>query len=431
MKPDRGIPLISGLSLGQGIIDLLRSCDCVVRAELTGAVRRMDPVAHEVALVASVKAEDKLASVVHFLRDRGFAMRPVPDHLKIPQALKASMTRLIRAVPAPTSGRDHTVAVYLTFDFLFPAVWVYTTGDALHNEALYRLKMHHASTGNEAFHAVDEAQVYSAAGLPYILPEMREGYSMAQDPRKLMTAQLIRGDLHTHSVSSDGALTITETVLACLDLGYEYCAITDHSQSLHIAGGLSPDRLLSQRDEIAEVRKRFPEFMVLHGAEVDILDDGQLDYSKDILDGLDIVLASIHSNMRQHESQLTQRLLSAIHCPYVHIIGHPTGRWLGKRPSYPVDMLQIIEAAAREDVALELNASPHRLDLDPKWLRIAAEAGCLFAINSDAHKKDDLNRIADFGVTMAHKGWLMPDQVINTWPTLRLKSWLAAKKHRP
>ncbi len=229
----------------------------------------------------------------------------------------------------------------------------------------------------------------------------------------LTTLEAIRGDLHVHSTWSDGRSTVHEIALAAKEQGYEYIAITDHSQALKIAGGLTRDDLLRQREEIARVKEAVPGVQILAGVEVDILADGSLDLDDEILAELDLVVASIHSGLRQDREKLTQRLVRAIAHPHVDIIGHPTGRLLGERGAADVDIDRVIEAAAEHQTALEINASPQRLDLKDALARRAAEAGVLLAVNTDAHETGQL-AFMELGVGVARRAWCTPAQILDT-----------------
>ena len=272
--------------------------------------------------------------------------------------------------------------------------------------------------GSEFVPTPDEEHLYGALGLPFIAPELREGAdevataARGELPRLLEPADL-RGFLHCHTRYSDGSNTVEELALACRAAGYQYVGITDHSQAAAYAGGLKPDDLLRQADEIDELNGRLEGIRVLKGVEADILADGRVDFEEQVLARLDFVIASIHSRFNMTPPEMTARMLTAMDNPYLTIIGHPTGRLLLSRDPYALDLDAVFEKAAATGVALEINADPHRLDLDWRVLRRARACGAMISIGSDAHSISGIGN-AEFGVAMARKGWLGPDDVLNT-----------------
>jgi DNA polymerase (family 10) len=298
-------------------------------------------------------------------------------------------------------------------------------GFALNGAALWR--------GSEFVPTPDEETFYRALGLSFIPPELREGTgeiaaaSQEQLPR-LLEAGDLRGFLHCHTRYSDGSATVEELARACQSSGYEYLGVTDHSQAAAYAGGLRPDDLARQADEIDEVNSRFSGFRVLKGIEADILQDGRVDYEERVLERLDFVIASIHSRFNLGQKEMTQRMLAAMDNPYLTIIGHPTGRLLLSRDPYPIDLDAVIEKAASSGVALEINADPHRLDLDWRVLRRARQSGATISIGADAHNVAGLGYV-EFGVGMARKGWLGSEDILNTKPVSEFVEF--AQKRRP
>lgn len=279
-----------------------------------------------------------------------------------------------------------------------------------------------------------EDDVYRFLGMEPIPPELREGageIEAALEGRlpRLLAVSDIRGDLHMHTRWSDGGHSVEEMAAAARDLGYRYIAVCDHTKALGIAGGLSPERLGQQMEEIRRLRGKLSGMTVLAGSEVDILADGSLDIPDDILSELDIVVASIHSGFKQDEDQITARIISAMENPHVDIIAHPTGRLLGRRPGYAVNLDRVIEAAARTGTALEINSYPDRLDLSGENARKAARAGVKIAINTDSHAKEQLSYMR-YGVATARRGWLTPADVINAWDLESLVEWLSSHKRQ-
>ncbi|NYT04955.1 MAG: DNA polymerase/3'-5' exonuclease PolX [Methanomicrobiales archaeon] len=265
----------------------------------------------------------------------------------------------------------------------------------------------------------DEASVFSFLGMDYIPPELREDQGEIEHARRHTLPELvretdIRGDLHMHSSWSDGALSIAELARLGEERGYEYIACTDHSASLGVAHGLDAARLAKQHHEI-EMSNRSHSCRILAGIEVDILGDGSLGLSGPVLADCDLVIASVHSGFKQDRDVMTRRILSAMENEHVDIIGHPTGRLLGKREAYLVDMERIISAAADTGTALEINASPYRLDLDDIYVREAHDHGVMLSIGTDAHTREEAAAIR-FGVGIARRGWCGKQDILNTRP---------------
>jgi DNA polymerase (family 10) len=305
------------------------------------------------------------------------------------------------------------------------AVLVQATGSERHVAELAR----HASTrgysltgaalwrGSEFVPTPSEEHLYGALGLPFIAPELREGQGevaaalKGELPRLLEPGDL-RGFLHCHTNYSDGSNSVEELALACRASGYRYVGITDHSQAAAYAGGLRPDDLRRQADEIDEVNGRLEGIRVLKGVEADILADGRVDFEEEVLARLDFVIASIHSRFNMTPAEMTDRMLAAMESPYLTIIGHPTGRLLLSRDPYGLDLDAVTEKAAARGVALEINADPHRLDLDWRVLRRVRAGGVMISIGADAHNISSIG-YAEFGVGIARKGWLGPDDILN------------------
>ena len=266
----------------------------------------------------------------------------------------------------------------------------------------------------------DESAFYAALGLELVPPELREGggeVAVASHhalPRLLERGDL-RGFLHCHTRYSDGSSTVEELALACRSAGYEYVGITDHSQAAAYAGGLKPDDLRRQWDEIDELNARLDGIRVLKSIEADILQDGRIDFDESILAGLDFVIASVHSRFNMGEREMTARMLAAMDNPYLTIIGHPTGRLLLSRDPYGLDLDAVIEKASATGVALEINADPHRLDLDWRVLRRARDRGAAISIGADAHSAAGIAN-AEYGVAVARKGWIGPGDILNALP---------------
>lgn len=261
-----------------------------------------------------------------------------------------------------------------------------------------------------------EEEFFKHFDLPFIPPEIREDGKEVEDfstHEELIDLSDIKGDLHMHSTWSDGAHSIEEMVEACRAKGYKYMAITDHSQYLKVANGLTRERLLQQKEDIKKLNEKYDDILILSGVEMDILPDGTLDYEDDLLAEMDFVIASIHSAFSQPREKIMERLTTALRNANVDLIAHPTGRKIGRRDGYDVDIDMLIELAKETNTALELNANPNRLDLKAEYLQKAQDAGVKLFINTDAHKKETLAHMA-VGVSTAKKGWIKKSSVINT-----------------
>ncbi len=286
----------------------------------------------------------------------------------------------------------------------------------------------------------DEADIYKEAGLPYVIPEMREGLAEwdwvgANQAEDLVTWDSLKGILHNHSTYSDGRNTLEQMADYCRELGFEYLGIADHSQSAAYANGLTPDRIVLQWQEIDRLNARYAAeggekpFRIFKGIESDILGDGSLDYPDEVLAGFDFVVASIHSNLTMSQEKAMDRLLKAIANPYTTILGHPTGRLLLSRAGYPVDHKVIIDACAEHGVVIEINASPWRLDLDWRWIQYCEEKGVMLSINPDAHETAGYLDM-HYGVKIARKGGLTGKSTFNALSAEEMERWFAEKRER-
>jgi len=275
----------------------------------------------------------------------------------------------------------------------------------------------------------DEKKVYKKLGLAWVPPELREdrGELALDNTPKLLGLDDIKAELHAHTTASDGRLELDELVQAAIDRGFHTIAVTDHSKSSAQAGGLNEERLKEQAEAIAEAQGRFTGITILRGSEVDILADGSLDFDGDTLATLDVVVASPHVALDQDPKKATARLLRAIENPFVHILGHPTGRIIGRRPGLQPAMDEIIVAAKEHDVALEINAHWLRLDLRDTHVRAAVDAGVKIAIDCDVHALPDFDNLR-YGVLTARRGWLTEDLCINAWSKTKLHRWLKGKR---
>ncbi len=322
----------------------------------------------------------------------------------------------------------------------FGSALAYFTGSKSHNVRLreialkkgLKLNEYGLFDGERRVAGQDEESIYKVLDLPFIEPELREDAGEIEAARagalpRLVRLEDIRADFHMHTVASDGACTIDEMIQACRKRGYRCMAICDHSASEVQANGLKADRLLQHVQDIRQAAKACKDITVLAGSEVDILKDGSLDYDDSVLAELDFVVASCHSHLSMAAPEATPRIIRAIEHRYVNCIGHPSGRLINARAGMEIDIARIAQAAAANDVALEINAHYMRLDLRDTHVRAAVQAGARIVINSDAHNAEELS-VMRFGVTTARRGWATPDDVINTWPVKRIRQFLARKR---
>ncbi|MBI2755863.1 MAG: DNA polymerase III [Chloroflexi bacterium] len=279
-----------------------------------------------------------------------------------------------------------------------------------------------------------EEDVYRRLGLPWIPPEIREDdgeIDAAADGRlpRLVEQSDVRGDLHVHTDWTDGSLPLAAMAAAARTRGYQYMALTDHSQHLRFIGGLSPERLREQRRLVEQVNQRLAPFVVFHGTEMDVLEDGTLDFPEDVLKWLDYVSASVHRRHKQDRATMTARIVRAVSHPLVHTFNHPFGRLLGSRDPYPVDMPRVLQVAARNGVALEVSSDPARMDLDGTWARRARVAGARCTISTDAHGAADFDNLW-LGIGSARRGWLTREDVLNTLDVEAFRAALKRHTHQ-
>jgi DNA polymerase (family 10) len=303
------------------------------------------------------------------------------------------------------------------------AALVQMTGSAEH---LTRLGGADALPPAESEHAC-----YAALGLEWIPPELREDRGEVDAAREGRLPRLIeigdlRGDLHLHTTWSDGAASPLEMAVAAARRGYEYLAITDHSGGLAIANGLKPERIVAQHAAIAEVQLDSP-LRLLTGSEVEVHRDGRLDFDDDVLAGLDLVVASLHSGLRQDVETITNRIRQTLVNEHVDIVAHPTGRLIERRQGASYDWPRVFEAARETATAIEINSDPARLDMSDVNASAAAKAGVLISIDSDAHHPDSLSLVR-YGIGIARRAWIGPQQVVNTWPLDDLLAWLSERR---
>ena len=392
-----------------------------------GSLRRFAPDVGDVSLFAAAAgtAREQLL--------RAFTTLPSARHVS---ALAQSAATIVTNRGA--------VTLYVADPGVAGAALVWLTGSVRHVRALadraaergLRFADGSLADGSGAEVRCDtEEAFYAAVDLPFIPPELRDGsdeIDAAREGRlpRLLSEVHIRGDLHMHSTWSDGRDAIEAMVRTSLALGYEYMAITDHSQRAWSSRKLALDDVSDQRAEVESLRRRYPGIRILHGVEVDIMQDGTLDFDDEVLDGFDIVLASLHDHAGQHASELTERYLSAIQSPFVDIITHPMGRTPAISDGYAVDFDRMFAAAAATGTALEVDGAPGHLDLDGAIARRAAAAGVTLVVDSDCHRSDALRRQMRFGVGTARRGWVEPRHVLNTRPVDDVLAFISRKRAR-
>lgn len=406
------MPLGLAMPLAQELKNVLSIVDNALEICITGDLRRGKEMLSEIILVVKTNNADSILDLVKY-----------HPHLE----LVDEKSFYIEC--------NHTLGVKIkvfavTENYYWHTI-VKTTGNNEHYEALKKRAFDKGLSW--PINAADsEENIYHQVGLSYIYPELREGKGEIEAGYNnslpdLLDIENYLGDLHIHTNWSDGISSINEMVQEARRKEYKYLAFTDHSQSLKVAHGLTKKQWEEQAQEVAGTRKEYPDIKILHGLEVDILTDGSLDYYDDFLEQMDIVIASIHTGFNQSKEVITSRMESAIKNPNVDILAHPTGRILGKRSGYEVDLERIMEIAAKTETALEINSSPDRLDLSPENAKMAKDLGINIAINTDAHDPIRLDDIM-YGVKCARRAWLETDDVINCWPYEKLNDFLSKKK---
>jgi len=350
---------------------------------------------------------------------------------------------------APASGPSIQVDLRVLPSSSFGSALMYFTGSKEHNVRMRERALSMGYTLNEwglfphdkkadkppqergvkAIASATEEEVFKAMGLPWVPPEAREdrGELDVAEAWRLVEVSDIKAELHAHTTASDGVLSIVELALEAKSRGFHTIAVTDHSQSSTIAGGLRPDRLRRHIQAVRDAASEVKGITILAGSEVDILADGTLDYDDELLAKLDIVVASPHAALTQDSPTCTERLLRAIRHPLVHILGHPTGRLILRRPGLAPDMTALIAAAKEHDVAMEINSHWMRLDLRDVHVRAAVEAGVKISINCDDHERQDFDNLR-FGVQTARRGWVTPALCVNAWEAGALHAWLRKKR---
>ena len=381
------------------------------RVAYAGSLRRMKEIVHDVDILAASTSVERTM--------KAFLSMPVIESVLAQGPTKASVR----------VQDDLQVDLRVVEPKSWGAAMHYFTGSKAHNIRMRERAIKQGLKLNEygLFDAdekcvvgPEEQEIFERLGLPFIPPVLREDWGEIEAAAQgklpnIIQLEDIRGDLHMHTTWTDGKYSAEEMVEAARKRGYKYVAITDHSKSLGVAGGLSDEDLLKHTDECRALDAKFSDFRVLAGTEVDIRQDGTLDYSDELLGKLDFVVASVHSGFKQDRATLTMRVVRAMQNPHVRVIGHPTGRLLGDRDAYEIDVDEIMKEAARTRTCLEVNSNFHRLDLNDIHCRKAREMGVHVMINTDSHNYDDLLNLP-YGVATAQRGWIEKDRVLNAQP---------------
>jgi DNA polymerase (family X) len=402
-------------------LEYLRGVPGVDRVEAAGSLRRWRPTIGDLDLVAATR--DPAAVMEAFIRS--------PE-----------VWRVLGQGENKSSVETHNglkLQLWTQPPERFGSLLLFVTGSKDHNVRLRELAQKQGLSlsehglvdeeGKEQLFASEE-EIYAAFNMTYIPPELREDRGEIQAARAgklpdLIVLPDIRAELHTHSTWSDGAVSIRDMAKAARQRGIKTLAVTDHTHSLGIVTGMHPEDVARQRVEIDGVQREMGDSIrILQGAEVEIRADGSLDYPDEILEKLDLVIASLHVSLRQPRQTVTQRVVDAIRNPHVDMIAHPSGRLLPNREGADLDYDAVLTAAKEYHTALEINASPNRLDLDEMYVRRAAEMGVLLAINTDAHAPDQLD-LMEYGVSVARRAWVGPEGILSTWEPDRIEAWLA------
>ncbi|MEW6214846.1 MAG: DNA polymerase/3'-5' exonuclease PolX [Nitrospirota bacterium] len=403
-------PIGRVLPIANNILEHLSKKAPVKKISLAGSIRRWKDTIKDIDILAtSENPKEVMNAFVHLPHVKDILMHgPTKSSIIIHEGLQVDL----RVVEEDSFG----------------AALAYFTGSKAHNIRLREMAMKSGLKINEygifrerddkKLGGKEEEDVYRILGIPYIPPELREDTgeveaALAGRLPKLVELGDIKGDLHVHSKWSDGSHDFKELIDEAKKRGYEYIAITDHSKGLGIARGLSAERLMEEKKEIDAINKRLKGFRLIAGIEVDIRSDGHMDLPDDVLKEMDIVVASIHSGFRQNKEQITKRLASAMRNPYVTIVAHPTGRLIGERESYDVDMNEILKVAKETGTAIEINAYPLRLDLNDVYAKMAKEMGIPLVISTDTHVTNQFDYMA-YGVSIARRGWLEKGDILNT-----------------
>ncbi|MFQ5919960.1 MAG: DNA polymerase/3'-5' exonuclease PolX [Thermoplasmata archaeon] len=406
------------LPIAESLVAYLRARAPVDQIAIGGSLRRMRETIGDIDILATSKAPIEVMLA--------FVGMPEVQEVLLQGETKSSVIL--------TDGMQADLRVLEAKSY--GAGLLYFTGSKDHNIRLrslaislgMRLNEYGVYRGDARVAGATEAEVYRALGLPYIEPELRQAQGEIEAAQRgelpdLITVEDLKGDLHVHTNWSDGHDTLEAMVGAAQARGYEYVGISDHSQSLYIAGGLKEKEVLEEDAKMKALQERMPDIRILHGAEIEILEQGDLDYPEEVLKELDYAIGAIHSRFTQPEGEMTDRVIAAMENEYLTILAHPTARQINEREPIALDLPRLFETAAETNTALELNAGISRLDLNGAHARAAREAGAPLIINTDAHATVGLDQMK-FGVGQARRGWLEAGDVVNTRPLTEFLDWL-------
>jgi len=417
-------PLGAALTLAETILETLRNLEEVDQISTAGSLRRMKETVKDIDILVTSKTPARIMEV--------FVGLPNVAEVLAHGETKSSL-RLREGIQ---------VDLRVVEPDCFGAALQYFTGSKQHNIRVRELAQRRelrvseygvfdGRSGKRVVGATEE-DVYRAVGLPFIPPELREDAgeieaALADRLPTLVALADIRGDLQLHTTWSDGAHSLADLAAGVQAKGYQYMAVTDHSKSVTVAKGMDEARVVQMTAEVRSLNRRLKRFRVLAGCEVDILADGSLDFPDEILARLDLVQVSVHSRFKMSREEMTARIVRAVRHPLVHILGHPTGRLIGERAAYEVDMEAVLQAARVAGIAVEINASPSRLDLNDLHARRAKDLGIPITISTDAHTMPQLDFMR-YGVAVARRAWLTPGDVLNTLLDRDLVSWLGQRR---
>lgn len=417
-------PLGEVLPLAEDLVEYLKRKAPVEKIAVAGSIRRRRETVKDIDVL--VTSKNPLSVMEVFVAYPGVEEVLVHGETKTSVRIKPGIQVDLRVVDPECWG----------------AALAYFTGSKAHNIRLRELGVERGLKineygifrGNERIGGREEKEVFSAVELPWIPPELREDRGEIEAARegrlpKLVDYDDIQGDAHVHSKYSDGTASLEEIAQRAEALGLSWVAVCDHSQGLKVAGGLSVSALMEKKKAIEEFNRRSKRVKLIFGAEVDILSDGSLDYPDEVLAEIELVIAAIHTGFQQPEAQLTQRVVAALKHPLVHALAHPTGRLIGEREPYAIDMQAVIRTAAENGKALEINAYYKRLDLNDIQTRAAKEAGVKILIGTDAHIVDQMDYLP-LGVAVARRGWCEKENVLNTFSYKEFRAWLKKVRGR-
>lgn len=415
------VPVNVALDLAETILDRLGARPEVLRSAYAGSLRRMAETIGDVDLLVAA-GEGDAPSIMNAFTSLGMVERVLARGETKSSVLTRKGPQVdLRVVPLDAWG----------------AAMIYFTGSKAHNIRIREMAVRKGlklneyglfrATSGKLVVASTEEEVYAKLGLPWIPPTLREDRgeveaALGGDLPDVLDGAQIRGDLHTHTRLTDGLATLEQMLEAAAQLGYAYYAVTDHAPNLAMQR-MTDEKMLGQRRELRRMQGRYPKMTLLHGSELNIDADGNVDWDEAFLEGFDVCVASVHSHFGQPKDAMTRRLIRAMENPRVHVIGHPTARILNRRQPVEFDLDEVFRAAARTGTAMEVNGYPDRLDLKDEHILWAKRHGVRFAVNTDSHATTHLAHMR-FGVATAQRGWLTKDDVINTWPLGKLRRFL-------